>query len=182
MKITTAILLALLAAGIGARLWLHSRQPSKPKFQNTEEFVAWLANESVKDAAQNNGVKLDYSIDSIKEVDQILGKLHDQYAKNPSSISVNGLAAAYGAYIGEVIRKSEPGARWLRDDETGEKSYLIVWGPGQGHSYPMGWCYRRIVDGEEDSVWIKYRAIKQGLTRNLGTSPETPHKRQPPPR
>jgi len=54
-------------------------------------------------------------------------------------MSVNGMASMYGAYIGEVIRRSEPNAHWLRDDELGEKTYPIVWGPGQGHSYPMAW-------------------------------------------
>jgi uncharacterized protein DUF6278 len=131
MKLSSAVLLALLAIGVGVWLWSRPKRASEPKFKTTEELVIWLANEAVKDAAQNNGVKLDYSVDSIKRVDAVLGNVHDQYVKNPSSISVNGLGSAYGAYIGEVIRKSEPGAHWLRDDETGEKSYPIVWGPGQ---------------------------------------------------
>jgi hypothetical protein len=31
----------------------------------------------------------------------------------------------------------------------------------------MGWCYKRIVDGEEDNVWVKYSMIKEGYARHL---------------
>jgi hypothetical protein len=114
----------------------------------------------VKDAQDNSHVNLDYTPDSIQKVEQILAALHDKYVKDHSSISPNGLGSAYGAYIGEVIRRSEPGAKWERDDPVGgEKSYPIIW--GGGHSYPMAWCYHRIVNGPEDNVWVKYRVLKQ---------------------
>ena len=131
--------------------------------------MQWLANEAVKDSRDKNHVELDYSVASIEKVERVLGILHNQYAKNPSSISVNGLASAYGAYIGEVIRKSESDARWERDDPVGgEKSYPIIW--GGGNSYPMAWCYKRIVNGPEDNVWVKYRVLKD--RRSLPTHSE----------
>ena len=141
-------------------LFLRSRttQPKEKEFKSTDEFVQWLATEAVKDASQNNHVTLDYSIESIKSVDQILGKLHEQYTKAPATISLRGLSAAYGAYIGEAIRKNEPNVHWERDDQLGEKTYPLVW--SAGHSYPMGWCERRIQNGEEDSVWVKYSIFK----------------------
>ncbi len=165
MKLALAIVLSLVA--VGGAFWFraHAKAHSERKFGSTDEFVQWLASEAVKDAREQNHIKLDYSVESIKTVDQILGSLHDQYTKDPSKISVKGLGSAYGAYIGEVIRRSEPGAHWERDDELGEKSYPIIWGPGTGHSYPMAWCYRRILNGDEDNVWVKYSAIKEGLTR-----------------
>ncbi len=165
MKLALAILVSLVA--ISGAFWLRTRAKahSELKFGSTQEFVTWSANYAVKDAWEQNHVKLDYSVESIKVVDQILGSLHDQYTKDPSKISVKGLGSAYGAYIGEVIRRSEPGAHRERDDELGEKSYPIIWGPGTGHSYPMAWCYRRILNGDEDNVWVKYSAIKEGLTR-----------------
>ena len=125
----------------------------------TDEFLQWLAAEAVKDAQTGNGIKLDYTPESIKTVDKILGKLHQQYVQAPSSISVRGLSAAYGAYIGEVIRKTEPGSHWLRDDHLGEKIYPLVW--GTGHIYPMGWCQKRIENGDEDNVWLKYTVLKE---------------------
>jgi len=35
-------------------------------------------------------------VDSIKEVEGILGRLHELYVKDPSSISAKGLGSAYG--------------------------------------------------------------------------------------
>jgi len=163
MKPAIAILLATLVVGGG--LWLRARGKAVPerKFASTDEFVQWLANEAVKDAEQQDHTKLDYSVESIQKVEQILSGLHAQWVKDPSSVSEKGLGSAYGAYIGEVIRRSEPGAHWQRDDEMGEKSYPIIW--GTNHSYPMAWCYHRILNGDEDNVWLKYRAIKDGLTK-----------------
>ncbi|MGC2476960.1 MAG: hypothetical protein WA485_21675, partial [Candidatus Sulfotelmatobacter sp.] len=88
-----------------------------------------------------------------------LGRVHENYVKNSSSISVRGLSAEYGAYVGEVIRRNEPNAYWTRDSKVaGEKSYPLHW--NKGESYPFAWCARRITDGEGDSIWIKYSVLK----------------------
>lgn len=163
MKLSSAILLAALIVAGGIWFVGQRKAATERKFASTDEFVQWLASEAVNDAWQQDHTKLDYSVESIKTVEQILGRVHAQWVKDPSTVSAKGLGSAYGAYIGEVIRKSEPGAHWERDDEMGEKSYPIIWGPTAGHSYPMAWCYHRILNGDEDNVWVKYRAIKDGL-------------------
>jgi hypothetical protein len=161
VKISSFIALALLLLAVSLFWHFHKKPTAERKFNSTQEFIDFLASAAVKDAREQNHVDLDFTSGSVEKVEQILGSLHDQYVKNSSSISVNGLASAYGAYIGEVIRKSEPGARWERDDKVGgEKSYPIIWGQGSGHSYPMAWCYRRIVNGPEDNVWVKYSVLK----------------------
>jgi Family of unknown function (DUF6278) len=165
VKLSSLILVVALLIGSGLWFRAHRKAAAEREFASTDEFVQWLANEAVNDAWQQDHTKLDYSVESIKTVEQILGRVHAQWTKDPSAVSAKGLGSAYGAYIGEVIRRSEPGAHWERDDELGEKSYPIIWGPSAGHSYPMAWCYRRILNGDEDNVWLKYRAIKDGLTR-----------------
>ena len=161
MKISSFIALVLLVLAVSVFWYIRKKPMAERKFNSTHELIDFLASEAVKDARQGNHVNLDFSSESIEKVEQMLGNLHDLYIKNASSISVNGLASAYGAYIGEVIRRAEPGARWERDDKVGgEKSYPIIWGQGSGHSYPMAWCYRRIVDGPEDNVWLKYSILK----------------------
>lgn len=160
MKISSLIAIVFLVLAVSF-FWRIRKQPTeKREFHSTQEFIDFLASAAVKDAREQNHVDLDYSSESIEKVEQILANLHDLYVKNPSSISANGLGSAYGAYIGEVIRRAEPGARWERDDEVGEKSYPIIWGAGSGHSYPMAWCYHRIVNGPEDNVWMKYKILK----------------------
>jgi hypothetical protein len=155
------VAIVLLMAFLKAR----QRRPAEREFKSTDEFVQWLASEAVNDAAQNNHINLDYTPASIKDAEKILGKLHDAYVQRPSSVSVKGLAAAYGAYIGEVIRRTEPNVRWERDDPVfGEKVYPLHW--DKGTVYPMGWCQKRIVDGDGDNVWIKYTILKEKRSEN----------------
>ena len=166
MKTSTAIALVFLALVI-ASVFL-AKYKNRNRFQTASEFTQWLAMEAEKDAKENNQITLDFSPESIQSVEKILGGLHDQYVKNPSSVSATGLGSAYGAYIGEVIRKTESGAHWERDDPVaGEKSYPIFW--GDGRSYPMAWCYKRIVKGDEDNVWIKYRVLKAEREKHKAT-------------
>ena len=139
----------------------NPRKPlRRPEFKTTQEMMTLLAAEAVKDAERENQINLDYSPQSIEQVEAILGKIHEQYMKDKASISVNGLAMAYGAYIGEAIRRSEPGSSWERDHPVGgEKSYPLRWKTGE--SFPCGWCYKRISNGPEDNVWHKYQMLKE---------------------
>jgi len=168
VKNPAVVVLVLLALGVALFLATQRKEASDAKFRSTDEFIQFMATEAVKDAGGKERIDLDYGVNSIKEVEEILGRLHEQYAKDPSSISAKGLGSAYGAYIGEVIRRSDATAQWEQDDHVGgEKSYPIIWGPGAGHSYPMAWCYQRIVNGPEDNVWVKYQVLKQGNMKNL---------------
>jgi hypothetical protein len=85
-------------------------------------------------------------------VDEILGKLHQDYLKDNATPGLRGLATGFGAYVGEVIRRHHAGAEWKRDHPAvGEKTYPIHWEGGD--SFPKGSCYKRIVNGDEDDVW-----------------------------
>lgn len=134
--------------------------PRPPEFKNTDEMMQYYADRAVQMAGQYHHVKLDYRPDSIKEVEAVLGKLHEDYVRTkPSDRAVRDLAMTYGAYIGEVIRRTESGAHWERGDSVGgQDSYPIVWSAGS--SYVCAWCYRRITVGEEDNVWLKYLMVR----------------------
>jgi hypothetical protein len=156
------LLISVLIIGgtLGVRLALQERYAqTHPSLASTEEFIGFASDHAVADAERYDHITLDYSVESIKEVDQILGRTHDSYLKNPSSISVPGLSAEYGAYVGEVIRRNNPSAYWTRDSKVaGEKSYPLHWNAGE--SYPLAWCSRRIIDGDEGSIWFKYSVFK----------------------
>jgi hypothetical protein len=166
---TAVTVMIILVAICSLAVLRFSRQKAARSLRNTDEYVQWAASEAVSDAEKNNHVHLDYSEASIKNVESILSQLHDQYSKNPKSISAIGLANAYGAYIGETIRRNEPNVSWQSGDAVaGDKSYPLIW--SAGHSYPMAWCYHRIVNGEEDNVWVKYSVLK---IREKNASPPT---------
>ncbi len=156
------LLVAVLIAGGSIGVW-RARQEryaqTHPNLGTTEAFIGYACQQAVADAAQYDRITLDYSIGSLKQVDQILGRVHENYLENPGSISLRGLSAEYGAYVGEVIRRNEPNAYWTRDSQVaGEKSYPLHWNAGE--SYPIAWCARRIANGDEDSIWIKYSILK----------------------
>jgi hypothetical protein len=160
-----AVIVVIVLAGIAlAVLRLQRGRVTKTDFKSTQEQMEYLATEAVKMADKNFSVKLDYSPNSIKQVEKVLGQLHDEYVRTKPTEGVNGLAMAYGAYIGEVIRRNEPDVRWERSDGVGgENSYPLIWQGGS--SYVCAWCYRRITNGEEDNVWFKYTAIKERTSK-----------------
>ena len=162
------LLIAALLVGAFIAVWrvVEERQESKhPHFASTEQLISYACDHAVAEAEQYDGIKLDYSIDSIKKVDTILGRVHDLYVKNPSSVQVQGIALEYGAYVGEVIRRNEPGTYWTRDSQiAGEKSFPLHWKSTE--NYPLGWCSRRIVNGNDDLIWIKYTVIKERVSEN----------------
>jgi hypothetical protein len=158
LKKSSGIAIVFVMLVVGA--FYYDRYQKDHQFKKGGEFAQFLATEAVRDAKENNHTLLDYTPESIKIVESILGSVHDQYVKNPDSVSARGLGSAYGAYVGEVIRRSENGAKWERDDPVaGEKSYPLRWGGRV--SFPMSWCYKRIVNGPEDNVWNKYSSLRQ---------------------
>jgi hypothetical protein len=163
----TIIIIAaiVVATAVLVAVRFQRNHTAKPEFKTTEEMMQYLASAAVEMADKNYGTKLDYTPESIEKVDEVLGKIHEEYQRTKPSQGLQGLAMAYGAYIGEVIRRSEPGAKWEQGDAVGgERSYPLYWRGGA--SYVCAWCYRRITNGEEDNVWHKYVAIKNQTWKN----------------
>ena len=165
IHITIFIFAAIIGIGAVMALRFQHSRAAKPEFKTTDEMMQFLAASAVEMANKNCGIKLDYSPESIEKVDVVLGKIHDEYQRTNSSQGIHGLAMAYGAYIGEVIRRSEPGAKWEQSDSVGgQNSYPMQWRGGA--SYVCAWCYRRITNGDEDNVWHKYIAIRDQTWKN----------------
>lgn len=145
---------------VAVALWFLYKSGKRPHFQNVDDMMRYLAEEAVSMADEGPGIRLDYSENSIKDVEEVLNAIHEQYLASHPEKGVMGLAMTYGAYIGEVMRRGYPGSKWERDSSVaGKKSYPLHWLGGE--IYPCGWCYGRIVNGPEDNVWHKYLMLKQ---------------------
>ena len=123
------------------------------------EDIEPMVQEGVKQAielAKDNGITLDYSDDSIKEVEKMLGELHDDYKKNGEQEGFSGLMLMLAFYIGEVIRQKGLGGKWERNHpQFGEDSFPFYW---RGKTlFIFGWCQKRVFDGDGDDVWFKYQ-------------------------
>ncbi len=119
------------------------------------ETLAMLQQEAVSIAKESYGITLDYSPASVEKVEAILGQLHAEYQKRQTTEGQRGLALAFGVYIGEVVKRETGGGRWERDHPVmGEGTMPLYWKGGA--SFPVVWCLKRLVNGDEDNVWHKY--------------------------
>jgi len=164
------LLIAAVLGGIVVGAWrvIEERQSAKHKnLASTEQFVSYASDQAIAEAQQFDAMPLDYSVDSLKKVDTILGRVRELYVKDPSSVRIRGISLEYGAYVGEVIRRHEPGAYWTQDSPiAGAKSYPLHWKDKE--TFPLAWCSKRIVNGDEDSIWLKYTVIKSDTGAEKG--------------
>ena len=130
--------------------------------ENIDTYMASLSAQAVKRAGSSYGVTLDYSPDSVKEVEKILATKYEMQKTHPrAEIEITDAAHLWGAYIGEVMKRIHP-AHWVRDsDVAGENALPIMYEDHSGESYPCAWVYRRLKNGEEDNVWIKFHFLTQ---------------------
>jgi hypothetical protein len=168
------ILVCVVAAAV-VLLRVRARHRADPPrhFASTQEMMTWLADEAVKLGRDNGVAALDYSPDSIERAEQLLAKLHDEYRSARPASGTKGLAMAVGAYVGECIRRANPGSHWEQDHPVaGERSHPLHWRGGE--SFPIAWCYKRIVEGPDDNVWAKYQILRQRREDELpaGTAAE----------
>lgn len=107
-------------------------------------------------------IELDYSEESVKDVEQILALSHERYLQNPNAkrdITPAARAYLWGAYVGEVI-KSVKKSEWKLDSETEAITLQLTEEAQQPEFMPMKWCYLRITEGKpQDNVWLKYLLV-----------------------
>ena len=109
-------------------------------------------------AREGFGKRLDFSTDSIREVESILAAVHEEYVKTQNEEGLNGIALEFGAYIATTIQRNTGEGVLERDHpEFGEASFPFHFGGGT--LFPYGWCVKRIFDGPADDIWSKYRAL-----------------------
>lgn len=150
-------LLAAIRAMFGsARSSADDLRPTQPIPRNEmPRLKAHLCGIAERIASEGFGTRLDYSIESIKEVERILGAMHEDYKRTGSDDGMNGIALEFAAYIATVIDRHFGPAQWERDDPTfGPDAFPLVW---RGSSlFIYAWCQKRIFDGPGDDVWAKF--------------------------
>ena len=128
--------------------------------------MADQAQEAVITAKAAYSVDLDYTVESIQHVERILAATFDSKPRGliarllGRALTENEAARAarmYGSYVGETLIR-QFGGHWEKDHPVaGRGSYPIMCRGNQ--SFPLGWCYRRLMNGPEDNVWHKTQAI-----------------------
>jgi len=139
----------------------NSRRSADPNEAiNTQ--MASLATQAVELAKSSYAITLDYSPDSVKSVEKLLSLKYDLQKTQPmSETELADTAHTFGAYIGEVMKRTHPG-HWERDSAAGGKNALpLVFNDTGEQSFPCAWVYHRLKNGDEDNVWTKFYFITQ---------------------
>lgn len=153
----------LILAGIvlGVVVYWYLRSRSEPTI-TTQDAIAEMksrAQLAVATAETEYDADLDYSPDSVETVESILAQLHQQHSESPiSEADLIRHALKWGGYVGEVIKRVRT-AEWQIDSEVGGEGSLPIVYEDDGESFPVRWCYKRIVNGTEDNVWHKFKVF-----------------------
>ena len=104
--------------------------------------------------ANTFNVKLDFTHESIKDVEKILGEFHKEYLHTQDDKSLRGIAVEFAAYIICVIEKNEEKGKWEKGQDQ-RFPFPYHW---KGLTlFPYSWCIKRIFNGKSDNVWTKYK-------------------------
>lgn len=147
--------------------------PTAQTFASTDEMMIKLATEAVNWVKADRGITLDYSPDSIKIIDEELVRIQKLNTKFQTKSGYRAMSMSYGAYVGEVIRRSNGGA-WADKIEGQSGRYLLSIPKYQSIIKPIDWCYQRLTEAEAVSVHQNY------LTWTANTSAAPTQVRTPP--
>jgi hypothetical protein len=132
-------------------------QVDEPIDPETEALMEEGVAQTLELAAEN-GITLDFSDQSIDEVEKLLAACHEEFKESENEDGFHGLALMFGAYIGEVIKRKGFGGAWARNHpDMGDDSFPFYWRDGVLFLY--AWCAKRIFDGDGDDVTFKYQTL-----------------------
>ena len=105
-------------------------------------------------------MELDYSIDSLRDVDKILLEVHKDFEKTKDEHGIKGIALEFAAYIVNVIEKNNiVQGNWERDSKDQGKD-TFPYNINDGRTiFPYSWCLKMIIDGEADNISNKFDSL-----------------------
>jgi hypothetical protein len=131
---------------------------------------------------------LDFSENSLKEVESILDYYNKDLKGNPmknwmrkmkkeepTDKQIWSMATIWGAYLGEVICRNNPGkCRWVYESSIGTEAILHLKVDNNNRAYPLDKVYKRLKNGPEDNIVSFYDVFKaMVLTNKLSEIKET---------
>jgi hypothetical protein len=130
------------------------------------DSVAAMANSYAEEAVQLGRefhVQLDYSENSVMEVETILARLAGEMpTRNPSAEELSEMCKVWGSYLGEVVRRRF-GGHWSIESYPGKQFATLTLTVSGNKLFPSMKVHRRLNEGESDNVWAFYRMVKEKL-------------------
>jgi hypothetical protein len=128
-----------------------------------------IQSEWIVKAFAADGFKLDYTIDSIIEVDRFFTvNMKNDQPKKGGRLYGKGWGPklfSIGSYVGETIIKNVNGAEWITDDDDpqGELTVSIKL-PNEGEIWPIQKVMKRFKNGAEDAIYPYVHAVTNEFT------------------
>ncbi len=131
--------------------------------QELDVLMKDSAANAVETAQSEFSVKLDYSIESVRLVDDVILMFVEKFQdKALEDTAVFTICNIYGAYLGEVFKK-QVGGNWRYDDSDPEAPYVLL-DVGENSYAFAGICYERLVNDSQISV---YNYFEQALQNKM---------------
>ena len=112
--------------------------------------------------AKSFGRKLDYSKDSIKDLEEILDYYANDISKSkPTENQIWSMAVIFGSYLGETMLKNglaQRGYVWGKDNTS---DIPLLSGADGSHVTPNDKVYKRLVNGKEDDIVSFYDVVME---------------------
>jgi hypothetical protein len=132
----------------------------------THESVSAMAEAYAEKAVQKArefNTQLDYTENSLMEVEVILSQLASSSTAAPASASdVGEMCKMWGSYLGEVVRRRF-GGEWSVETYPGKQFATLTLSVGANKLFPTMKIHRRLTEGEGEDVWVFYRMVKAKL-------------------
>ena len=128
----------------------------------THESVTAMAGAYAEQAVQKArefNTQLDYSENSLMEVEGILAELARQALEGDAA---GEICKMWGSYLGEVVRRRF-GGEWSVETYPGKQFATLTLSIGGNKLFPTMKVHRRLTQGEDDNVWSFYKMIKAKL-------------------
>jgi hypothetical protein len=106
---------------------------------------------------------LDYSENSLMELENIVGKLAQDLPPNGApSDELTEMCKLWGSYFGEVVRRRF-GGDWSIETYPGKQFATLTLNVAGTKMFPSMKVHRRLTAGESDNLWLFYKMVKAKL-------------------
>ena len=132
---------------------LHLQYPATP------ENAAKIAELMIEPTQRISKVELDYSVDSLREVDRIVRKMWREVGRKGRATET---LFGFGCYVGEVLVRNH-GGRWRETHKTPLKGatqlpLVVELGAGQVCD-PIGQVFKRFQSGQAENLLRFYHTL-----------------------
>ncbi len=138
---------------------IQGRSKTTPPQADPATFMAQFATIAVLRVHRETGIELDYSVESLRVIDDQLAALAARGGDVDPSLDLGMGVLAYAAYIGEVLRIHHQWT-WALEGSAGNAAGHCL-KRGGVTIFPMSWCLKRMAHGESDAIWSKARIVSE---------------------